>query len=300
MHGNMQEHRILLSLIRSPSFRREVGNIVVEGANSLYQPLVDRYLAGENISIKQLEIVWRNGLAIGPVADEPEIELFKAVRTANQADTQGRTKLRIICGEAAVNWNDVHSRDDLQPFFPARDQNYTKIVEEQVLAKHQKALLYMGVMHFRRLQGKPSVIEDALQRAGARTYVVLPGTNVIGSFNDVDTSFVRWNWPWILPTQGTWLQGVPAKPVLMGGNESNAHLAGPLAENGDALLFLGPRDELKQFLPKRSALEGTEYGKETEHRLQILFGADRKIPDFLPRDDAGLAPQFLPPRNQGH
>jgi hypothetical protein len=255
---------------------------------------VDHYIAGGNISIEELEAVWRNGLAIGPVADEPEIELFEAVRTANRTNSS-RRKLRIICGEAAVNWHDVHSRDDLQAFIPVRDQNYIKIVQEQVIAKHQKALLYMGTLHFRRNQGKPSTVEDALQRAGATTYIVLPGTNVIGSYDDLDTNFVRWKWPWLLPIQGTWLQGLQAKPVLMGGNESNTRIAGTLAESGDAPLFLGPRDELKQFLPKRSALEGTTYGKETERRLRIVFGEHRKIPDFLSKDDSGLASQFSPP-----
>jgi len=100
--------------------------------------------------------------------------------------------------------------------------------------------------------------------------------------------------------QGTRLQEIQAKPELMGGNESNARLAGTLAESGDALLFLGPRDELKQFVPRRSALEGTPYGKETERRLRIIFGDGGKIPDFLPKDDSGLAPQFSPPSNQGH
>src|SRR4051812_8863002 len=69
LHGNVQEHRVLLSLVRSGSFSREVSNIVLEGANSRYQPLVDRYVAGENVSIEQLEAVWRDGLAIGAVAD---------------------------------------------------------------------------------------------------------------------------------------------------------------------------------------------------------------------------------------
>lgn len=82
LHGNVQEHNVLLKLIHSPKFTREVNNIVVEGLNSLYQPLVDRYIAGENIPIEQLEVVWRNGFAIGPVADEPEIALFKAIQSA--------------------------------------------------------------------------------------------------------------------------------------------------------------------------------------------------------------------------
>lgn len=179
LHGNVQEHRVLLSLIHSRSFSREVSNIVLEGANSLYQRLVDRYVAGGNIPIEQLEAVWRNGPAIGPVADEPEIELFQAVRTANRTNSSGRTELRIVCGKAAVHWDDVHTRDDLQRFVPARDRNYIQIVQEQILAKHQKALLYMGALHFRRIQGKPSTIEEALQQTGATTDVVLPGTTLL-------------------------------------------------------------------------------------------------------------------------
>ncbi len=300
MHGNVQEHRILINLIRSPNFSQTVSNIVLESMNSLYQPLVDRYVAGENISLDQLQLVWRNGIAVGPVADGPAEELFEAVRKANQTTPAGRPKLRIICGEAAVHWDNVRSKDDLQPFIPNRDQTYSAIVKEQVLAKHQKALLYMGSLHFRRTDGKPSTIEQALQGAGAATYVVLPGSNIVGSYNDLDAKFVQWKWPWMLPTQDAWLGGMPAKPLLMGGNASNAHVSGTLAESGDAFLFLGPRDELKQYLPKRSALEGTPYGKETERRLRIIFGEGRPLPDFLPKDDSDLAPQYAPPHNQGH
>lgn len=155
----------------------------------------------------------------------------------------------------------------------------------------------MGSLHFRRTQGKPAAIEEALKRAGATTYVVLPGTNVVGSYNELDKTFMRWNFPWILAVQGTWLQDAQAKPVIMGGNESNARISGTLAESTDAFLFLGPRNELKQFVPKRSALEGTGYGRETERRLRILLGPDRKIPD-LPKDDSGITFQFSPPNGQ--
>lgn len=276
MHGNVQEHRVLLSLIQSPEFSRTVSNIVLEGANSLYQPVVDRYIAGDKISTEQLKLVWRDGLAIGPVADEPEMRLFEAVRRVNGTSPPGRPKLRLVCGEAVLHWENVHTRDDLQAFVPARDQNYREIVKKQVLAQHQKALLYMGSLHFRRIQGKPSAIEDALQQAGATTFVVLPGTNVVGAYNDLEPRFAQWSWPWILPIRGTWLQGMAAKPPLIGGDESKARISGPLVESEDAFLFLGPRDELKQFVPKRSALDGTEYGKETERRLQsFLEGGTR-------------------------
>jgi hypothetical protein len=299
MHGNVQEHQLLIGLIQSPEFSQRVSDIVLEGANARYQPLVDRYLSGENVSAEQLEVVWRDGLAIGPVADEPEIELFEAVRKTNRTIPAGQPRLRIVCGEAALNWDNVQRRDDLQAFIPARDRNYTKIVKEQVLAKHHKALLYMGVLHFLRIEGKPSAIEGALQQAGATTFVILPGSNVVGSYADIDTKFVQWISPWILTLQETWLGKMWAKPLVMGGSESSAHISGTLAESGDAFLFLGPRDKLEQFLPKRSTLEGTAYGKETERRLRIIFGEGRK-PDYLPKDNSGVAPQYAPPNDRHH
>ncbi len=84
------------------------------------------------------------------------------------------------------------------PLFPTRDEISIRIIKEQILAKHQKALVSTGAMHLRRIAGKPSAIEQALQAAGATTYVVLVGTNVTGSDDQQDVRFLRWKWPWML------------------------------------------------------------------------------------------------------
>ncbi len=72
IHGSVQDQRLLLDLIGSRRFSRLASAIVLEGANAQYQTLVDSYLSGDNVSVEELEPVWRNGLAIGPVPDEPE------------------------------------------------------------------------------------------------------------------------------------------------------------------------------------------------------------------------------------
>jgi hypothetical protein len=296
--GSVQQEQLVRTLLLSPQFSEAVSNIT-NPCNSLYQPLVDRYLAGENISVEQLQPVWRNSLAIGPVADERAEEWFTTVREVNQHLFVGRHKLRVVCTDGPVSWENVHSRADLDPFVPTRDQVFISIVKKEILAKHQKALLCMGSLHFRRTDGKPSLIEQSLQEAGATTYVVLSGSNVVGSYEDRDPRFLQWKWPWMLPVQGTWLAQLPAKPLLLGGNASHAHVDGALAGTADAFLFLGPPDELTEYVPKRSALEGTPYGRETERRLRIIFGEGRKLPKFLPKDDSGIMPQYLPPPNQG-
>ena len=54
-------------------------HIVVEYANSLYQKVVDRYIAGEDVPIEEVEKAWRNTMAPGPVSPVYP-SLYEAVR----------------------------------------------------------------------------------------------------------------------------------------------------------------------------------------------------------------------------
>ncbi len=115
--GSVPEHRLLLQLVRSPQFSKTV-NAIATPCNSLYQPVVDRYLAGGSVPIDQLQQAWRNSLTIGAVADQPEEELFAAVREVNGSLPVKRTRLRIVCTDGPVDWSKVHSRADLDAFVP--------------------------------------------------------------------------------------------------------------------------------------------------------------------------------------
>ena len=46
-HGMKDVDDFILALIRNPSFSSKVNDIEVECGNSLYQPILDRYIAGE-------------------------------------------------------------------------------------------------------------------------------------------------------------------------------------------------------------------------------------------------------------
>ena len=48
-----------LSLIRNPAFSEKVNDIVFESGNSLYQPILDRYIAGEDVPFTEVQKVWR-------------------------------------------------------------------------------------------------------------------------------------------------------------------------------------------------------------------------------------------------
>lgn len=274
-HANKQEYEFLSSLVASPQFADKVDDIVVEYGNSLYQKTVDRYIAGEDVSMQEVQKAWRNTMSIGPVSPVYP-SFYETVRRVN-LQRKGKHRLRIVLGDPYIDWDKVQSREDVGPYLANRDQFYASVVKDEVLAKHHRALLIEGWPHFQRSPAGPGYVEKELQAVGASTLVVLFGTNVIGGYDDFDKRFDTWQTPAIMPLQGTWVGDLAAMPVLSGGTMP----AGPnplkLKDAADALLYLGPRDTLTAVHMAGAELEGTPYGREMNRRLQILFGQSRSI-----------------------
>jgi hypothetical protein len=62
-HGMKDVDDFILALLRDPSFPGKVNDIEVECGNSLYQPLLDRYIAGMDVPFAEVRKVWRNPLS---------------------------------------------------------------------------------------------------------------------------------------------------------------------------------------------------------------------------------------------
>lgn len=52
-HGRKDVDDFILTLIRHPAFAERANDIAVECGNSLYQPILDRYIAGEDVPIEE-------------------------------------------------------------------------------------------------------------------------------------------------------------------------------------------------------------------------------------------------------
>jgi hypothetical protein len=172
IHWNKQEYEWLDSLVADPHFADRVDDIVMEFGNSLYQKSVDRYIAGEAVTIEDVQRAWRNILGLGP---PPPIygELYKPIREMNM-HRRGKHQMRVLCGDPYIDWDKVKTEDELGPFLGHRDQWYAQVVKDEVLAKHHRAFLIAGSAHFLREHGD-GYIEPELRRAGAKTFVIWPG-----------------------------------------------------------------------------------------------------------------------------
>ena len=68
------------------------------------------------------------------------------MRAANLKLTPDR-KIKVWLGDPKVDWSQIRSFQDLQPFLRKRDDNMFAILDEQILRKHKKALLIVGLGH---------------------------------------------------------------------------------------------------------------------------------------------------------
>jgi|SRR5271167_1355069 len=299
VHANKQEYEFLRALVSSPEFADKVDDIVVEYGNSLYQKAVDRYIAGEDVPIEEVQKAWRNTMALGPVSPV-YASLYEAVRQVNR-QRPGKHQIRILLGDPYINWDNVKSREDVGPYLAHRDEFYASVVKDEVLAKRHRALLIEGWPHFARPPAGPGYTEKELRAAGATTFVIVFGTNAVGGYDDLDKRFDTWKLPALMLLKGTWVGDLPAMPVLSGGTE----LAGPnpvkLNDAADALLYLGRRDTLTAVNMPRADLEATPYGREIARRLEILLGQSPNIlsaateTSQFPPGSGGPPPPLPPP-----
>ena len=303
VHGNKQEYEFLRKLVASTDFENRVDDLVLEYGNSLYQDIVDRYVAGERVPIAEVQKAWRNTTAIGPPSPVYGW-LYEAVREANRKRPQGH-RMRIVLGDVYVDWNQVKTSEDLGPFVANRDPYYATVVKEQVISRHRRALLIMGYFHFLRSTAGPGFVEKELRAAGATTFVIVSGTNAVGRYDDLDKRFDSWTFPSIALLGGNWIGRLPALPVITGGTTPLTPNEARLEEVADAMLYLGPRDSLTQLHTTRAELKGTAYGKEIDRRLEIMLGTrvdvvsgEKESPQF-PRN-SGPPPPLPPPPKSIH
>jgi hypothetical protein len=273
-HDQKDLNDFILSLIRTPAFAGKVNDIEVECGNSLYQSILDRYTAGEDVAFTEARKVWRN--TTQPMCGMSGFfeQLFPLVRAINQK-LPPEKRLRILAGDPPIDWRQVKSADDIRKF-RSRNPTIASVMEKEVLAKHRKALMLFGTFHLFHTSPGSAVA------AYEKDYPNL--TFVIIDLTTFDMKLpVSWQFPSLILAKGTWLGALdlghfyPA-PISMDSecrvhNEFSKDLQRPMADLVDAFLYLNPeRLALKEQLPADIVLD-SEYWAELKRRetLQGFF-----------------------------
>ena len=111
-HGNKDLDDLILHLVRDPAFPTKVNDIAVECGNSLYQSVLDRYIAGADIPFSEARQVWRN--TTQPMCDVSAFyeELFPLVRRINQKLLPEK-RIRVLAGDPPLDWSKVKDKSEV-------------------------------------------------------------------------------------------------------------------------------------------------------------------------------------------
>jgi hypothetical protein len=144
-HGMKDVDDFILTLIRHPAFSEKVNDIAVECGNALYQPVLDRYIAGEDVPFAEARKAWRNTSQFMCSTSPFFEQLFPLVRALNQKVPSGK-RLRVVACDPALDWEQIKTRADFPKGFD-RDMSAATVMEKEVFSKHRKALMLFGIYH---------------------------------------------------------------------------------------------------------------------------------------------------------
>jgi len=293
-HQSQTEHEYIAALIKHPAFATKVNDIVVEFGNALYQPIMDRYIAGETVARTDLRKVWRNTTQPTMILDAPIYErFFGAVRAVNQ-NLPKQKQLRVLLGDPPIDWDAIKSRADLRPSMFDRDGHFVSVVEKEALAKGRKALLISGTAHLIRCclsvsQGVTAAIEKS--HPGA-VFVVMPHQGFGERNDELEKRLASWPNPGLAHVKNTWLGGLspgvgyPVSNSIItllpdGGSVpfSSKFKGMKFQDMTDAYLYLGPKDSMiiNDTIPPE-VLQDEEYQRELQRRQQLRSGNQMRAP----------------------
>ena len=272
-HGLKDLDDFILALVRSPRFSNRVNYIVVECGNSLYQPILDRYIAGDDVPLSDVRQVWRNTTQIMCGHSGFFEQFFPLIRAINQT-LPPKQRIRVLGGDPPVDWNQIKSFQDVLRL-PHRDANIAAVMEQEVLSKHRKALMLFGTFHlFHNVEHSAvSIYEKKYPHV---TYVISDLALFDAQNQRHENPFTEWPVPSLAAVEGTWLGALNLEHLLPAltlidkdcnvRHDFPKELQQPIGNLVDAVLYLGPPELLlnEQF-PADTALD-TKYRTELQRR----------------------------------
>lgn len=238
-YGNEQCHGFQVSLVRNPVFATLVNDIVVEFGNARYQDVIDRFVRGEDVPYESLRQVWQDTTQVEYIWDLPIYEdFFRAVRTVNASLPRAR-QLRVLLGDPPIDWDKVHTAEDLRKSIGDRDGYAVDVLRREVLAKGHRALVIYGSEHLVRKNSVPGAASEWANGVVARlekdnvtsVFTIHPETR--RDLKALQSDVATWPTPSLAVLRGTslgaaiWDPDPQRRPVRM-------------EDQFDAVLYLGP------------------------------------------------------------
>jgi hypothetical protein len=287
-HNNLQGYAFRMALIHNAQFPGLVNDIVVESGNSLYQEVMDKFVAGEDVPYDSLRRVWQDTTQPGDVWDKPIYEEFyRAVRALNSGLPRER-RLRVLLGDPPIDWATIHSISDLTAGSPSsRDSVPVEIIRREVLAKSRRALIVYGGMHLQRHDyahnyepGDYGIVEVLERNAPGSVFSIWTNTSI--DLKAVHPRVSSWPNPSLAILKGTSLGGQDFAayypfPIYLKDKDGKINPQRPtrplrMEDQFDAILYVGPKSSITYSSLSPELCRDEAYLKMRAARRELFAG----------------------------
>jgi hypothetical protein len=204
---------------------------------------MDGYVRGESVGDDTLRRVWEDTTNVNPGWERPIYkEFFQAVRAVNAVLPRDR-QLRVLLGNPPIDWETVHTPEDLRSLLRAGTPYVFDLIRREVLAKDRRALVIYGDGNFQG-RGEGLGLSGRFELEGVNMWTISSGggmQRIDLHLHVVQADASMWPVPSLAVLRGT-LLGVkeygfyyPIPPV-----RAEFWRAMKLEGQFDALLYLGP------------------------------------------------------------
>ena len=229
-HGAGGTREFLSSLVRHPRFAGTVNDIVVEFGNARYQNIADRYVGGEPVARDELKQIWENTTIVTGVWTAPMYEgLLSEIRALN-ATVPPDSRVRVVLGDPPIDWSEVQGPAD-EDMNDWRDAHFAWVIEEQVMKKGHRALVWIGGAHISRQVRFPNSLIHLLDRRFPKQTLVALAIDRLDVERHVSDRLGGWPSQAAAQVGDTWLGRLAFRDV--GGHLST----GTVEQNMDAAIF---------------------------------------------------------------
>src|SRR5437660_1260465 len=185
-HGIRQMGDFYIRMVRDSDFQETVQDIVIEFASRNNQPLLDRYIAGENVPMAEVQHIWRDTTKVASWESPMYAEWLAAIREVNKKVAPER-RFRVLAGDSAVDWNRIQTHAAWEAL---GDNNisFADVIVNEVIRKKRHALVVLGGNHVNKMgarTGDPNATTLVESRSPGSVYTVLHQLKPVSSVEAV-------------------------------------------------------------------------------------------------------------------
>jgi IstB-like ATP binding protein len=301
-HSSETQHEFLRALIADARFTDRVDDIVVEFASAGRQEIIDRYVKGEDVSLDELAVAWRDIGAVHMPWESPVYSaFFEHIRNINieLAKSGSSRRLRVLGGDPPIDWSKINTFEELVAYYNApeneRDTHMATVIRLEVLDRGRRALLLAGNGHLtrRNLWDPPAshpspdttTVHLERERPGSIFVVLYLGRELLEG-TKLGKRLVDVRNPQLIPSSDALFDSLPAgifTTIRRYGASGDRSLAFPgldVTAIADTVLYLYPSDEHRSSVHGVTFLESIDL-TEINRRRTVARQGSVSVEDLL-------------------